>query len=103
MTPQLSALGLFRDGRSVVCVGRRFRNSAGNVGVFAQVVAGADPVVPVGDLQRKAAIERPSDQQDGRELLAGSDFRQIGGDVLVVCREQRQAGGTKDVLGLEMI
>src|SRR5664279_2762920 len=80
----------------------QFGDPAGDVVVLAEVVARAHPVIPVCDLQRETALQRAADQQHGRQLLAGLHRADVLGDVLVVRRQQLQAGGPKDVLGLEM-
>ena len=45
------------------------REDEGDVGVLVEVVAGADPVVTVGDDQRDALVSLAPKQQDGRQSL----------------------------------
>jgi len=74
-------------------------DSAGDVGVLVSVVAGADAVIAVRDLQGHACGDVAADEEDRRKSDVLRDFREIGFDVRVVDRQQPQARGTQDILG----
>lgn len=81
---------------------RQIDDAAGHHGILIQVPNRADPVVPVSDDQRDAASGTAADQQDGREQLPGVDLREVGHDVSVVSRKEREAAGAKQVLRLSL-
>ena len=61
-------------------------------GVLVGQIAGADPVVPVGDLQRHAVEHLAAHQQHRRKLLARVDLREVGLDARVRRGQQRPGG-----------
>jgi hypothetical protein len=63
------------------------------------MVAGADAVIAVRDLQGYACVDVAADEQDRRESFILRDLREVGFDVRVVLRQQPQAGDPQDVLG----
>ena len=72
---------------------------AGDVSVLVSVVAGADAVIAVRDLQGHTCGDVAAHEQDRRKSFVLHDFREIGFDVRVINRQQPQAGGTQDVFG----
>ena len=53
-------------------------DAAGDVGVFVEVVAGADAVVAIGDLQGNCVGGVSADEQDWGECFVVFHFGQIG-------------------------
>ena len=70
-------------GAALLPMGWPVDQPARDVGVFVEVVTGADPVVAVGDHQWRAPGRLPSHQEHRRKLLALVDLCEVAGHMYV--------------------
>ena len=67
---------------------------------WGTAVAGADPVVAVGDDEWDTSAEHAPHEKHGREALARTRLREVRGNMEVFRREQRRGAGPEEILGL---
>ena len=78
----------------------RVHDPARDVGVLINVMAGANPVVTVGDGHRDVGGQPSPQEENRREQLARRDLLEISGHMEIVRGENRQAAGAQQILGL---
>lgn len=76
---------------------------ARNVGVFVGYIAGAHPVITIGDFQAGSAARVAAHQQDRRQRLVLGYLRQVTGHVGIGLGQHLQACRPQDVLGLAVL